>query len=187
MRAGVRALGVAESYDDAESTLAGAVVRADRVADGFVLGTCTVGGDDATDAVADMVARLGREDVRYLLLSGVAPAWFNLFDLPALHERTGVPTVSVTYEESRGLESAIREAFDDPATVADRLETYRDQPDRRPVTVDDRRLYVRAVGIDDAAAADAVRAFTPEGGRPEPLRVARLVARAAADGVDRDR
>ncbi|MFB6074140.1 MAG: DUF99 family protein [Haloarculaceae archaeon] len=181
MKAGVRALGVAESYDGATSTLAGAVVRASRVADGFVFGTCTVGGDDATDAVADMVARLGRADVRYLLLSGIAPAWFNVLDLPALHERTGLPTVSVTYEESPGLASAIREAFDDEAVVADRLATYRAQPPRRRVALDGEAVFVRAVGLEDGEAADVVRAFTPEGGRPEPLRVARLAARAADD------
>jgi endonuclease V-like protein UPF0215 family len=41
-------------------------------------------------------------------------------------------------------------------------------------------VYVRAVGLGDGDAAAVVRAFTPEGGRPEPLRVARLAAR----GVD---
>ncbi|PSQ09470.1 DUF99 domain-containing protein, partial [Halobacteriales archaeon QS_7_68_65] len=53
MKAGVRALGVAESSrpDATRSTLAGAVVRADRVVDGFAFGSCTVGGTDATETV----------------------------------------------------------------------------------------------------------------------------------------
>jgi hypothetical protein len=45
--------------------------------------------------------------------------------------------------------------------------------------VNDETVYVRAVGVDDETAAAVVRTFTPEGGRPEPLRVARLAARAA--------
>ncbi|WP_284007107.1 DUF99 family protein [Haloarcula pelagica] len=181
MKSGVRALGIAESYRESTSQLAGAVVRASRVVDGFVFGTCTVGGSDATAAVCEMVERLAREDIRYLLVAGVAPAWFNVFDLHELHDRTGLPTVSVTFEASPGLECAIREAFDDPEVVADRLATYRAQPDRRPVTVNDRPVYVRSVGLPDREAADVVRAFTPEGGRPEPLRVARLAARALDD------
>jgi endonuclease V-like protein UPF0215 family len=40
-------------------------------------------------------------------------------------------------------------------------------------------VFVRAVGPDADEAARIVRAFTPEGGRPEPLRVARLAARGA--------
>ena len=181
MKAGVRALGVAESYRTDTSHLAGVVCRASRVVDGFVFDTCTVGGSDATDAVASMVARLDREDVRYLLLAGIAPAWFNVLDLHQLHSETDLPTLSVTFESSTGLEAAIEAAFDDPDTVADRLETYRAQPPRQQVPVTDETVYVRAVGLDDDDAADVVRAFTPEGGRPEPLRVARLAARGLAD------
>ncbi|MFC7026721.1 DUF99 family protein [Halomicroarcula sp. GCM10025324] len=181
MKAGVRALGIAESYRDTTSHLAGVVVRASRVVDGFVFDTCTVGGSDATTVVRAMVDRLDREDVRYLLLSGIALAWFNVLDLHRIHDETDLPVVSVTFEASPGLESAIQEAFDDPDVVADRLSTYRAQPDRHPVTVNDETVYVRAVGLPDAEAADVVRAFTPEGGRPEPLRVARLAARGLVD------
>lgn len=179
MKSGVRALGVAESYRESTSTLSGVVVRASRVVDGFVFDECTVGGSDATDAMVGMVDRLDREDVRYLLVSGIALAWFNVLDMGRLHDETGVPVLSVTYEESEGLESAIREAFDDEAAVRDRLATYRSQPERRPVTVNDETVYVRSVGIPDGEADDVVRGFTPEGGRPEPVRVARLAAGAA--------
>ncbi|MFC7132988.1 MULTISPECIES: DUF99 family protein [Salinibaculum] len=178
MKAGVRALGVAESYRADRSTLAGAVVRADRVTEDFVFGTCTVGGTDATPAIEALFERLDREDVRYLFVAGIAPAWFNVVDLHALADATGRPVLSVSFEDSPGLAGAIREAFDGDA-AARRLSTYRAQPERRRVAVNDETVFVRGVGIDDAEAADAVRAFTPEGGRPEPLRVARSAARAA--------
>jgi endonuclease V-like protein UPF0215 family len=181
VKRGTRALGVAESTRASESHFAGAVVRASRAVDGFVFGACTVGSDDATDAVCGMVDRLDREDVQYLLLAGIAPAWFNLFDLHEIAAHTDLPTISVSFESSPGLEAAIRDAFDDPAVVEDRLATYRALPDRREVAVNDETVYVRAAGIDREDAADVVRAYTPEGGRPEPLRVARLAARAHAD------
>ncbi len=38
-----------------------------------------------------------------------------------------------------------------------------------------------SVGIDDGEADDVIHAFTPEGGRPEPLRVARLAARGLVE------
>jgi endonuclease V-like protein UPF0215 family len=180
VKAGVRALGIAESFRGDESTLAGAVVRASRVTDGFVFGTCTVGGTDATDAVRSLLDRLDREDIRYVLLAGIAPAWFNLLDLPAIRESADRPVLSVTFEESPGLEGALREAFEGDA-LDERLAVYRRQPERRRLTVNDERVFVRAVGCDGSEATDVVRAFTPEGGRPEPLRVARLAARAADD------
>nr|WP_303651915.1 DUF99 family protein [Halovenus rubra] len=171
-------MGVAESYQGTPSTLAGTVVRADRVVDGFAFTTCTVGGTDATTAILSLFDELDRADIRYLLVAGIAPAWYNIIDLQRLFEQTSVPALSVSFEASDGLVSAIREAFDGEAATR-RLKTYRAQPDRRSISLDDATVYLRSVGIDDAKAADVVRAFMPEGSRPEPLRVARLAARGA--------
>ncbi|MFB6160387.1 MAG: DUF99 family protein [Haloferacaceae archaeon] len=183
MKPGVRALGIAESHagDADRSVLAGAVVRADRVVDGLAFGTCTVGGLDATAATLDLAAALDRADVRHVLTAGVAPAWFNLLDLDRVHERLDRPVVAVSFEASEGLEPALREQFDGAALEA-RLDRYRALPPRRPVTVGDDRVFVRAAGLSDEHAAAVVRAHTPEGeGRPEPLRVARLSARAVRE------
>jgi len=178
MKSGTRALGVAESFRDDRSTLAGAVVRVSRVVDGFAFETCAVGGTDATDAVITLFESLGREDVRYVLLAGIAPAWFNVLDLHRIHEATERPVLSITFEESNGLASALEDAFEGDA-LQQRLDTYRAQPERRSLRVNDQRLFVRSVGIEQSRANDVVRGFTPEGGRPEPLRVARLAARGA--------
>jgi len=192
------------AFSDAESvaTCAGAVVRADRVVDGLAYERCTVGGDDATAALVALVEGIDRPDVSALLLAGVAPAWFNVLDLPRIHEETGFPTLAVSFEASPGLAPAIRTQFDG-ADRAWRLDTYESLPPRRSLTVNDERLFVRALGVDapvadatdaDPADSDAVpplapnceaaqlvRGFTPEGGRPEPLRVARLAARAGRE------
>jgi len=184
MKAGVRALGVAESYrtdrDDGRnrSTLAGAVVRADRVCDGLAYGDCTVGGTDATDAVVGLLEDLGRPDVRYVLLGAVAPAWYNILDLSRVHEAADRPVLAVTFEASDGLEGGLRDAFSG-TELEGRLGTYRSLPDRRELTVNDETVYVRCLGLEPADADDIVRAFTPAGGRPEPIRVAKLAARAA--------
>ncbi|WP_338741426.1 DUF99 family protein [Haloplanus salilacus] len=190
MKAGARSLGIAESFagDDERSVLCGAVVRADRVVDGFGFGSCSVGGTDATDTLVSLHDRVGRDDVRWILLSGIAPAWFNVVDLHGLSAATDRPVLSVSFESSPGLEPALREAFSDDA-LDRRLSTYRDQPPRRRLDVNGETVYVRAVGVDGDRAAELVRAFTPEGGRPEPLRVARLGARAARrfrGGVDEE-
>jgi len=180
MKTGTRVLGVAESYrrEATRSTLAGTVVRVDRSVDGFVFGQATVGGLDATDTVAAMVDRLDRPDVQYLLLAGIAPAWYNLFDLPTLYEAVDRPVVSVTFEDSEGLQSALADAFEGEA-LDRRRSVYERQPPRRPVDVGAETVYCRAVGLDDAEVADLLRATTHAGGRPEPVRVARAAARGA--------
>lgn len=183
MKPGARALGIAESYrndDDggSASTLAGAVVRADRALDGLAFGSCTVGGRDATDAVCELFSTLDREDVSYVLVAGIAPAWYNLLDLHRIHEHVSRPVCSVSFEASAGLEDALRREFSGEA-LERRLATYERQPPRRRTEVNGHDLYWRALGLDGSGARELLSAFTPEGGRPEPLRVARIAARAA--------
>lgn len=182
MKPGTRVLGVAESYrgdpTSDRSTLAGAVVRADRVVDGFVFGSLTVGGTDATDAVCKLFSDLDREDLQYLLCAGIAPAWYNLLDLREIHDRTGLSVCAVSFEASSGLEDPLRQTFagDD---LDRRLAIYERQPSRTRIAVNGHDRYWRGVGLDGDEARALLEATTPEGGRPEPLRVARLAARAA--------
>jgi uncharacterized protein len=190
MKPGARALGIAESYrgttdgsngersDRPRSSLAGAVVRADRALDGLAFGSCTVGGRDATEAVCALFSALDREDVRYVLVSGIAPAWYDVLDLRRIHEHVSRPVCSVSFEASAGLEDALRREFSGEA-LEDRLSTYERQPPRRRTAVNGHDVYYRALGLDDDSARELLSAFTPEGGRPEPLRVARIAARAA--------
>jgi endonuclease V-like protein UPF0215 family len=180
MKPGTRALGVAESFRGETSTLAGVVTRASRTVDGFAFSSCTVGGDDATDAILDLYRKLDREDVRYVIVGGVALAWYNIVDLERVHRETDRPVLAVTFEESEGLEPSLRAEFDGDA-LSWRLDAYEALPPRRPVDVGDETVFVRNIGVDDAEADRVVEGFTPEGGRPEPLRVARLAARACDD------
>ena len=191
MKPGARLLGIAASDADEQSYLAGALVRVDRVVDGLGVANCTVGGLDATESVRSLFDRLDREDCRLLLLSGVAPAWFNLYDLDRIHDAVDRPVLSVSFESSPGLEPALREHFSGDE-LDERLRIYRALPPRRAVEVGDSRVYVRAVGCSKTRAGEVVRAVTHDGGVPEPIRVAQLAAgavRAAAEAegdADRD-
>jgi hypothetical protein len=196
VKSGTRALGVAESTVDDHCLFCGAVVRADRAVDGVSFASATVGGLDATDAVLRLLDRLDREDVRYLLVSGVAPAWFNVLDLDRIAAAADRPVLALSYEASPGLAPAIDREFEGEARSA-RLAAYGDLPPRRRVRVNDETVFVRSVGLggdadpdgDDAGdgspptapaeVARVIRAYTPSGGRPEPVRVARLAARGA--------
>ncbi|WP_071391199.1 endonuclease dU [Haloprofundus marisrubri] len=178
MKRGARVLGLAFSDGDDESVLGGVVVRADGVVDGVAFETCTVGGTDATQAVVSLFESLGRADVRALVLAGIAPAWFNLVDLRAVTATVDRPVLSVSFERSSGLDDALCEQFSGDALV-DRQRIYRAQPPRRAVDIGDETVFVRAVGCADDRAADIVRTVTLTGGRPEPVRVARLAARGA--------
>jgi endonuclease V-like protein UPF0215 family len=185
VKPGARAVGVAESYRSDVSTLAGAVVRADRAVERVAFETCSVGGRDATSAIESLLESLDRPDARYVFVAGVALAWFNVLDLHSIHEHADRPVLAVTFEDSDGLEPALREAFDGDE-LDERLAAYRALPERREIAIDAEEsdadstdtVYVRALGLEREHAAEVVRGFTHERGRPEPVRVAREVARA---------
>lgn len=177
---GLRVLGIAESFrgrhdEGAISRLAGVVMRRDLRIDGFGADAVTVGGDDATEAVVRLVRSVGRPDVRLVMLSGAVIAWFNVIDAVAVADETGCGVVSVTYEPSPGLEDAIARHF--PGDTK-RLAAYRRLGERTEVALSTgATVWIRPFGLDLAAAAALVDAFTLDGRVPEPVRVARLIAR----------
>lgn len=176
-KGGSRALGIAFSDGPTQSALGCVVVRADRVVDGFVFSTCTVGGLDATAAVSEAIERLDRPDIQWVLLAGVAPAWFNILDLDAIATAADRPVLSVSFEESEGLAAAIDREFTG-AEQTERRQRYDRLPPRQELGIAGETVFVRSVGLNEEAAARVIRAYMPEGGRPEPLRVARSAARA---------
>lgn len=173
---GLRALGVAESYyGRSRSALAGVVMRKDLRIDGFVAGEVTVGGTDATDVIIRMVEALDRRDINVILLSGCVIAWFNIIEIDHLAAATGLPVICVTYEESEGLDDDIRHHFPDDE---ERLAAYRRLGERVPVALHTKQtVFIRASGISPPDAARFCNDLTLDGKVPEPLRVARLLAR----------
>ncbi len=175
---GLRALGIAESFSGrASSTMAGVVMRKDLRIDGVAIASLTVGGMDATDAVLSIIASLGRRDINVIMVSGSVIAWYNILDLEAISGKTGLPLIVVTYEDSGGLEGDIIHHF--PGDEA-RLKAYRNLGERVPVLLrDGSKVFIRAAGLSPEDAARILRDFTRDGKVPEPVRVARLVARGA--------
>ena len=151
-------------------------MRKDLIIDGCAVSRVTVGGMDATDGVLAIVHALDRRDINMILLSGCVIAFFNIIDPGRVHDRTGLPVICVTYEESAGLEGDICHHF--PGDTA-RLDAYRHLGKRTPhILPDGQKMYLRSWGLDPADAGRLCTSFTCEGKIPEPLRVARLTARA---------
>jgi endonuclease V-like protein UPF0215 family len=176
---GIRALGIAESFrnKDRRSVLAGVVMRSDLVIDGFTFGGATVGGDDATSSVLRMHRNLRRSDVNLILLSGCIISLYNIVDLDALAEKSGVPVVCLTWRESGGIEDSIRRHFTD---AEEKVARYRRLGEReRFVLHTGHTVYARlaALSADDALAL--LNSFTREGGIPEPVRLAKLLSHAS--------
>jgi endonuclease V-like protein UPF0215 family len=174
----LRVLAVAESFVRSRkvSCLAGVVMRADLRVDGLAYARATVGGDDATLGVLRICEHLNRADVNALILSGAAISWFNIIDLQEVFDRVQKPVICLTYEESFGLEKYIREHFLQPE---EKLRRYARLGRREPVRLKTGYdIFVRALGTGLEDARILLNKFTLDGRVPEPVRLARLAARA---------
>jgi len=174
-----RALGVSESFIkglSGESILAGVVLRSDGIIDGFTFSKATVGGMDATEKVIGMYRTLERDDINVLMLNGCVISWYNVIDLERVYSEIMLPLICVTYEESEGLEKYFLELF--PEDCEKRIEIYRKNGPRTVIRLrTGHEVYVRFYGMSLEEAKGILNKFTLHGAIPEPLRIARLLAR----------
>ncbi|MEM0049440.1 MAG: DUF99 family protein [Candidatus Bathyarchaeia archaeon] len=174
-----RALGISESFIKGlsdKSILAGVVLRSDGIIDGFAFSRATLGGMDATEKIIGMYKALKRDDINVLMLNGCVISWYNVIDLSRIYEEVSLPLICVTYEESPGLEKYFMELF--PEDYEKRIEIYRKNGPRTTVKLHTGfKVYIRFYGMDIEEAKAVLDKFTLHGAVPEPLRIARLLAR----------
>ncbi|MDV3293533.1 MAG: DUF99 family protein [Nitrososphaerales archaeon] len=178
---GIRVLGVAESFRQPQrrSLLAGVVMRGDFVVDGATFGRTSVGGDDATKAVASLYRKLRRNDVNLVMVSGAILSLYNIIDVDALAWKTRLPVICLTYKETGGIEQSIVRHF--PERKEQKLEAYRRLGKRQRLRLSSGfTVYARTSGLTDKETLALVDMFTLQGSLPEPVRVAKLLARAGA-------
>ena len=173
---GIRVLGISESFSEREwSVLCGVVMRRDLHIDGFCFGKVRVGGMDGTDEILRMISSLNRQDVNVILLNGCVIAWYNIIDPTFIAERTNLPVICVSYQDSEGLTEHINHHFpgDD-----NRLKAYEELGERMSVPLKTGlELFARGYGCNEHEVRQLLRIFTLHGKIPEPIRVARLCAR----------
>ena len=174
---GIRGLAIAESFSQTskKSVLSGIVMSTDLVIDGFVFGYSTVGGDDATDAILEMYEKLDRQDISFLLISGIVISLYNIIDMKRISEKIGLPVIGVTYEESSGIEDVIKHHF--PESYKSKLTEYSKLEPRKKITLHTSyNLYVRNEGCTVLEAKQLLDKITLQGSIPEPLKITQLLA-----------
>lgn len=175
---GIRALGIAESFrkNHRYSVIAGVVMRSDLVIDGILFNYVTIKGDDATSSIITLYERLKRNDINLIMLDGLIISMYNIIDIDTLYAHLSKPIIAVTFRESEGLDEHIKRRFKD---YHNKLDAYHKLGLRETIVIKTGyKLYIRSKGIDVDDVRLAVDKFTLQGSIPEPIRVAKLIARA---------
>ena len=174
---GLRGLAIAESFSQTskKSVLSGIVMSTDLIIDGFAMGYSTVGGDDATETILSVYEKLDRPDVSFLLISGIVISLYNIVDVKKISEKIGLPVIGVTYEDSKGIEDAIKRHF--PKSYDSKLAKYSKLGTREKITLrTSYDLYIRNEGCTVSEATHLLDKLTLQGSVPEPLRISQLLA-----------
>ncbi len=175
---GLRGLAIAESFtqNSKKSILAGVVMRRDFVIDGFVFGNATLAGDDATESILSMYKKLNRPDISYLLISGIIISMYNIVDLKKISKSLDIPVIGVTYQDSQGIDEALRRHF--PDSYESKLKDYKELDDREKITLHTSYdIYIRKEGCTNSDVKHLLDELTLQGSFQEPLRVAQLLAK----------
>ncbi len=177
---GIRVLGIAESFKKTStcSTLAGIVMRRDLIIDGMVFGNAMIEGNDSTQNILSMYGSLKRDDINCIMLDGLIISMYNIIDGEELRENTNVPVIAITFKDSEGLEGTIQHHFSNDFKL--KLEQYRRLGRRDKILLNTGKfLFIRYWGMSSKDASTIVNCFTLQGSIPEPIRIAKLAARAS--------
>src|SRR5207245_10550059 len=113
-------------------------------------------------------------------LDAAALGGFNVVDIDALHEGTGIAVATVTGEKPDldAMERVLRRKFADwerRLEILRRNELIRVETAHKP-------LYATVAGLPPHELTEAIHRCTIRGALPEPVRVAHLIATAIVKG-----
>jgi endonuclease V-like protein UPF0215 family len=157
-------------------------MRRDLIIDGAIFGNATLGGNDSTETILYMFKSLKRDDISCIMLGGLIISMYNIIDAQLIQNETGLPVIGITFEDSKGIESNIRYHFADSFQL--KLDQYAKLGKRDQVTLKTgKSIFIRYWGLSLKAAVRLLNSFTLQGAIPEPIRIAKLVARASTNMI----
>jgi endonuclease V-like protein UPF0215 family len=165
----------------ARATVIGAVVRAPAYLEGVLRFDVAVDGCDATDEIAKALSKSRfLEQIRAVMIDGIALAGFNIVDIRNLSGRLGIPVVTVTRDrpDMRSIESALSKHFED---WKERLRIISDVP-LLAMETENKPIFVSYAGTSEGEALRLIKATTVKGAIPEPIRMAHIVAGGVTRG-----
>ena len=137
----------------------------------------TVDGKDATDAILSIVNSLEQKP-RAVILGGISYAGFNFIDPFRLREEANLPSIILTTERpnNQQVRAALLHHFPDWKM---RWSIYRRINSFKSIKANSKEnpIFMATVGLTGAEGEMLVKHLTKIGRLPEPLRVARMIAR----------
>lgn len=189
MKSQVRVVGIDDSpfaFKSGKVLIVGVVMRLPSYVEGVMRTECTIDGTDANDALEKMIAGSRFfEQLKLIMIDGVALGGFNVVDISRLYDKTGIPSATVTRDppDMVKISDALKAHFPD---WENRLEVIVRQ-ELTAIPTAHKPIYVSTAGIAVDEASKLMCECTVCGNIPEPIRIAHLISSAMVKGESRGR
>jgi hypothetical protein len=184
MKTQTRVLGIDDSpfkFRDEKALVIGTIVRVPNYLEGVMKAEVTIDGSDATDILVGMIRRSRYKDqIKAVMLDGIALGGFNIVDIERLNRELGRPVITVTRDrpDLEKMRSALKGHFED----WERRYSLISELELRPMPTEHKPVYACVFGMSWGEAVELVRLCTVRGSVPEPVRMAHLIASAVVRG-----
>ncbi len=174
----IRILGIDDSSLHSEPVMiVGAMFRGGDWLDGVLRSHITKDGTDSTEVIIRMVTDSKHfRQIRVLMFDGVTYAGFNVVDIEAVYEETGIGCIVVMrdFPDLNRIRAALKH-LPDPDT---RWEMIKRAGEIHKVISrkGENPIFIQHCGIDLEEARNIVQLSSTHSNVPEPLRVAHLIA-----------
>lgn len=166
--------------------LIGTIFRAGTWLDGVLRTFITVDGNDATDALIEMIVNSRHlEQLGVIMLDGITFGGFNVVDIKRIFQETGIPVIVIMrrFPDLNKIRLALLNFPDGKKRwkhILEAGEIY--QIDKLPNQEHQETIYIQTSGISKEDASEIVRISSTRSAIPEPIRAAHIIAAGVITG-----
>jgi endonuclease V-like protein UPF0215 family len=184
MKPYIRVLGIDDApfrFSQKEVIVVGAVIRVPGYLEGVMKTVVQVDGMDSTSMLLEMfkTSRF-KQQIRLIMLDGIALGGFNIVDVKTLNKESGIPVCTITRDkpDMDSIKMALKKKFTDWKPRWELMENNK----LVKMETSYKPIYVSCVGIKDDELRLIIENSTVRGALPEPIRAAHLIASAMRTG-----
>ncbi len=184
MKQQIRLLGLDDApftFNDTYTPVIGAVMRGGEYLECVLRRQVTIDGTDATEVCIELINNTKhRQQLRAMLLDGIALGGFNIVDIEAVYRETSLPLITITRDapDFHAIQNALTHHFSD---WEERLRLVQ-QGGLHRIKTSHNPIFIKHIGCSLEEAKEIITLSTIRGAIPEPIRVAHLIASGITRG-----